>query len=214
MFLVSHRGNGDHSFKENSKEAILFSFEKPYISGVEIDVRLTKDKKVVLSHDFFIFGIGVIKWNRYKKMKGVLPLLEEILKIVPENKFLLVELKEARKDIELVKRVIKILHKYPNKKVYIHSFNSTLIDFLKEKYPYIKSGIIIGYVINSEKIYYHYPFKTVHYHYLTKIHPSKMYFIFNINHQEELEQVQQKFKKRNVFLITDVPHSSFFKTVL
>lgn len=214
MFLVSHRGNGEHFFKENSKEAVLFSLNKPYIHGVEIDVRLTKDKKVVLSHDFFLFGVGVIKWNRYKKMKGILPLFEEVLKIVPENKFLLVELKEANKDTELVKRVVKILRKYPNKKVYIHSFNSTLIDFIKEKYPTIQSGIIIGYGINHEKIYSHYNFKTVHYPYLSKLHPSKMYFIFNINHKEELEKVQQKFKKRPVFLVTDVPHSAFFKNVL
>lgn len=214
MFLVSHRGNGEHSFKENSKEAILFSLKQSYIFGVEIDVRLTKDKKVVLAHDFFIFGIGVIKWNRYKKMKNLLPLLEDVLKIVPENKFLLIELKSPKKDVELIKKVVRIVRKFPEKKIYIHCFNSEIIDYLKEKYPDIKSGIIVGYGINKEKIYDHYAFKTVHHHYLSKLNPSKMYFIFNINSKEELKKVEQKFKKRNVFIITDVPHLAMFKNVI
>ena len=49
--IISHRGNGNHNFKENSKEAIIFSLNDKNIDGIEIDIRFTKDKKMVLCHN-------------------------------------------------------------------------------------------------------------------------------------------------------------------
>ena len=50
-FLVSaHRGFSSLAI-ENTREAISFAREKEYIDFIEIDVRLTKDGKLILSHD-------------------------------------------------------------------------------------------------------------------------------------------------------------------
>lgn len=50
-FLVSaHRGFSSLAI-ENTKEAITFANDKEYIDFIEIDVRLTKDNKLILSHD-------------------------------------------------------------------------------------------------------------------------------------------------------------------
>ena len=50
-FLVSaHRGFSSLAI-ENTKEAISFARDKEYIDFIEIDVRLTKDGKLILSHD-------------------------------------------------------------------------------------------------------------------------------------------------------------------
>ena len=50
-FLVSaHRGLSSLAI-ENTREAISFAREKEYIDFIEIDVRLTKDGKLILSHD-------------------------------------------------------------------------------------------------------------------------------------------------------------------
>ena len=59
--FYAHRARNNHSFKDNSKEAILSSINKDYISGVEIDIRLTKDKKIVIYHDPIIIINGKLK---------------------------------------------------------------------------------------------------------------------------------------------------------
>ena len=51
MFLIAHRANNNHEFSENSKNAIINVLSKDYIDGIEIDVRITKDKRLVLIHD-------------------------------------------------------------------------------------------------------------------------------------------------------------------
>ena len=62
--FIAHRGNDD-DLAENSKEAILNSLSKPYIDGVEFDIRITKDNKFVINHNATINlnsnKIGTIK---------------------------------------------------------------------------------------------------------------------------------------------------------
>ena len=62
--FISHRGNDD-DLAENSKKAILNSLSKPYIDGVEFDIRITKDNKFVINHNATINlnsnKIGTIK---------------------------------------------------------------------------------------------------------------------------------------------------------
>lgn len=70
MKIISHRGNG-FNFKSNTKEAILYSLNIDYIDGVEFDVRITKDKKIVIIHDpvinFVSNGRGIVKnMRRYR----------------------------------------------------------------------------------------------------------------------------------------------------
>ena len=47
MYLIAHRGLDNHKYSENSFKAILTSLNEKYIDGVEFDVRITKDKKIV-----------------------------------------------------------------------------------------------------------------------------------------------------------------------
>ena len=64
MFLIAHRANNNHDFSENSLKAILNVLDKDYIDGIEIDVRITKDKQLVLIHDLVIYfvieGTGIV----------------------------------------------------------------------------------------------------------------------------------------------------------
>ena len=65
MFLIAHRANDNHDFSENSQNAIVDCLNKDYIVGIEIDVRITKDRKLVLIHDpiidFISNGRGIVK---------------------------------------------------------------------------------------------------------------------------------------------------------
>ena len=49
--LIAHRGLNNKKYKENTKEAIINSLKQDYIKGIEIDIRLTKDNKIVVIHD-------------------------------------------------------------------------------------------------------------------------------------------------------------------
>ena len=50
-FLISAHRNYISSDIENTKEYILLMNDNDYVSYIEIDARLTKDKKIILSHD-------------------------------------------------------------------------------------------------------------------------------------------------------------------
>lgn len=51
--IIAHRGFSSIAV-ENSKEAITLAADEKYIDGIEMDLRLTKDKKIVLSHTDFV----------------------------------------------------------------------------------------------------------------------------------------------------------------
>ena len=68
MKIIAHRGN-DGIHKENSLEAIINSLNKKYVDGVELDVRLTKDKKLIINHDpFYLLGICFVKSKSLQKV--------------------------------------------------------------------------------------------------------------------------------------------------
>ncbi len=67
--IIAHRGFSS-IYVENSAKAVKKGFELPCCDGVEVDVRLTKDGKVVLSHDPYVNGIGLINDCKYKDIKN------------------------------------------------------------------------------------------------------------------------------------------------
>ena len=60
MKYIIHRGLTSNKNKENSYLAIRNAILDKNSSGVEFDIRLTKDNKIVLSHDSII-GINYIE---------------------------------------------------------------------------------------------------------------------------------------------------------
>ena len=53
MEYIAHRGN-DKINAENRLEYILKTLENPLVDGIEVDVHLTKDYQLVLSHNLFL----------------------------------------------------------------------------------------------------------------------------------------------------------------
>ena len=64
MKIIAHRGIHD-KYKPNTKEALLQALNESYIDGIELDIRITKDKKIVIIHDpiinFISNGSGIVK---------------------------------------------------------------------------------------------------------------------------------------------------------
>lgn len=155
MQLIAHRGLTNEYIKENTLEAFINALENNY-DGIELDIRLTKDKKIVVLHDKLINrtsdGKGninnltyneVLKYNfGTKKKKAKIPLLSTILENI-HNKTIIIELKEKIELIELE----EVLNKNKSNNYYLCSFNKSYIDNLKgSRY---KLGLI-NYIFNSK----------------------------------------------------------------
>ncbi len=161
--ILGHRGSAA-PFQENTLEAILYGI----LSGarmIEIDLRLSKDKEVILSHDENLSKItGVNKnisdktWEelsqlQIKKKKEIFRFarLKDVFKSVPNDIQFYLEIKTSRYlnssgwDKKLVDKVISIIKKEKlKKKCLIMSFEQDIVCYTKKKYPSHRAGIILN----------------------------------------------------------------------
>ncbi len=201
MKIIAHRAN-DGIHKENSLEAILNSLNQDYIDGVEVDIRLTKDGKFVLSHDPIYHG-HFIKFTKVKKLQRLgINTLIEVLNEIKTDKIIMLEIKsEDSKYNKIINNLNKTLKPF-HLNYYICSFNYNLIKKLKEKYSEYKCGLIIGYQINKDKINNNLNFNSLSLSYASN-NFNKETFIWTVNDLKNLN-----IKKR-YNIITDNPLKIF-----
>ena len=151
--LIAHRGKVDSINKENTIEAFKAAINDIKYDGFELDIRETKDKKIVVVHDFVVDN-KLIKRVNYKELEHYnIPLLESVLKLDTE-KIIMIEIKDPNMDIVALS---KLLEKYQDKKIYLMSFyNNTIKEFLKLSHT-CKCGIL-NYGFNHEYSYNEYDF--------------------------------------------------------
>lgn len=145
--LIAHRGL-HYNYLENTLGAFKEAIKNNYI--IELDVRLTKDKKVIVFHDNNLFRITGINKNinesTYEELKEIIniPTLQEVLNLVSGKVPIIIEIKLSKKLFQLEKELSKFLNSY-NYKFAIQSFNPLSILWFKINKPkYIR-----GYLINS-----------------------------------------------------------------
>lgn len=146
---IAHRGLYDEDMSENTIDSFDNAFNNGF-NGIEFDIRLTKDKKVVIIHDPFISrvsdGVGLVKNKTYnelleynfgKKKIARLPLLRDVINRY-QNKTMVIELKENIN----IQSLLNDKNNY-----YVSSFN---YDYIKNipKSPEYKLGVI-NYVFNT-----------------------------------------------------------------
>lgn len=164
MYLIAHRGLQTKNTKENTLGAIKLGDSNPNIYGVELDVRLTKDNKVVVIHDDTIDrtsnGKGKVRemsLNRLKRFnygsflkRSTISTLEEVLDKFSSNTLLIIELKdELDKNIFLARKVLEITMKYSNLNIWFKSFSKDIVMYLKEN-----NDRPVGILISSKNIEY------------------------------------------------------------
>ena len=143
--FIAHRGLYNNNIGENTIRAFDNAFKEGF-SGIEFDVRLTKDNIPVIIHDSFISrvsnGVGLVnsftykellKYNFGKKYHDKIPKLTEVIKRY-HNKVMIIELKEKI-------NIDKYLD--TNNNYYISSFNFKYLKNVKNKRG------IINYVLNN-----------------------------------------------------------------
>lgn len=79
-FVIAHRGFSSIEI-ENSVSAIEKGLEIDCSDGIEIDVRISKDNEVVLSHNKFVEGLGKIEESTIEEIQNTTNRLNEISKL-------------------------------------------------------------------------------------------------------------------------------------
>lgn len=224
--IIAHRGIYNNKIKENTYLAIFNAFNNKYIYGVEFDIRLTKDNKIVVIHDKTINrtsnGIGIVENMTLKELQKynfgsknfyqVVPTLEKILEI-NTNKLFLIEIKVSNNIKLFSKIILNILNKYKNKKIYLMSFNKDILNIIRSNNKNLNIGLI--YLTNNIKSY-KYNFYVLYDKFINKnlinnlINRNKEVFIWTINNYKEFNNIKKKINNYNkIYYIANIKEDYF-----
>ena len=150
-FYISHRGLFDNNTNAPENSLAAFRLAVAHNFGIELDVQITADKKLVVFHDNTLERMcGVNKkviecnYNELKKYKLAMtneriPLLDEVLDIVAGKVPLVVEIKTTEELIETTQLIAKRMDSYGG--IYcVESFHPLAIEWYKKNRPNIIRG--------------------------------------------------------------------------
>ena len=153
-----HRGLAKKSLAENTIKAFKYCFKKKY--GIETDIHCTQDGKIVCFHDFNLkrkFKINkILKNSKYKDLlkiskskKNPIPLLNDLIKISKNKRFLMLEIKPlfSKESLKVLLRETKKLKNYS-----ITSFKEKNIINLYKMKRNLNLGLIIPSTFAVDKI--------------------------------------------------------------
>ena len=158
--IIGHRGASDDA-PENTISSIKEAFMQG-ADGVEVDVRLTKDERVVCIHDkntVRTTGLSLeVKNTNYRELKNLdagswkgaawkdelIPSLEEVLKEVPLNKEIFIEIKTS---LEIIDPLISLVlsSKITKKNITMISFNAEVIKEIKLRLPEVTCNLLTAF---------------------------------------------------------------------
>ena len=180
MKYIIHRGITSKNIKENSYSAIKKAIKDKESIGVEFDIRLTKDKKIVLSHNSLI-NLNVIEETNYSELikNNYLTTLDKILEI---------DIKTNNNYKVFSDILMNTINKY-NKNIYLASFDKNIIKYIKSKY---KKGIITLLYRRNNYNFIITNYKLISNNKIKKI-KDKEIFLWTIHNNNELEEIKNKF---------------------
>ena len=131
--------------------------------GIEIDIQLTKDEKIVVMHDWkvdrtttgrgyvyeldydYIKTLDAGQWFTKDFIGETVPTLEEVLDILPKDMMLNIEIKDtARHHTNIEEKMLEVLKKYPDKfeNIIVSSFHHDKI----KKIASLRTKIKISFI--------------------------------------------------------------------
>ncbi len=160
--LIAHRGLHSDTIPENSLTAFKAAVDMGY--GIELDVRLTADCKLVVFHDRDLKRMcnidGRLSHFTYEQLccfklldtNERIPLLSEVLKLVNGRVPLLIEVKDRECSFEIQKRLTKLMRGYKGKWA-VQSFNPFTIMLFRLFAKDVKRGVIISQFMKKKDFY-------------------------------------------------------------
>ncbi len=158
MIILGHRG-----YSARYPQNTILAFKKALefgADGVELDVWMTRDREVVVSHDndlYNIFGVDVeIKQSRYHDLLQYdnqgekIPLLREVYESLPSSALINVELK----DMDAVEDSLRIVEEFDAiERTMFSSFNIPILRKLRKLSKKAIIGILGGDTIFSVQFF-------------------------------------------------------------
>lgn len=148
MMVIGHRGMRFVE-PENTLRAVERAL-KCGVDAVEVDVRMTKDGKLVLMHDETVDrttnGKGRVRDMTFSELRRLdagkgerVPTLEEVLEAVRERARLVIEIKES----DIVRKVIEAVDRHGMLgEVILISFHHPAVRQVKQVRPDVETGVI------------------------------------------------------------------------
>lgn len=160
--MYAHRGLHNSERAENSMSAFKAAVEGGF--GIEMDIRLSKDGKLVVFHDDTLDRVcgregKVIDFTADElatfKLKGTddgIPLFSDVLKMVDGKVPLLIEIKEDAGVSAVSEAACEMLKTYGGEYI-VESFNPLSLGTVRKRMPNVIRGIL------SERYYEHEEFR-------------------------------------------------------
>ncbi|WP_041076162.1 glycerophosphodiester phosphodiesterase family protein [Thermotoga caldifontis] len=157
MIVLGHRG-----YSAQYPENTLIAFRKALelgADGVELDLRGTKDGKVVVIHDedlkrlcgadVKVSEVSFEELRNYRVQSESIPSFEEVLSILGPDHVLNAEIKEAR----VAEKALQLIDEFGlTRNTVVSSFDHQLIASLMKKRPDVKFGFLVGEELKNDPI--------------------------------------------------------------
>ena len=152
----AHRGlhDIDKGVVENTLPAFIAAREQGY--GMELDIRFTKDRQVVVFHDDDLLRMAgdarAVRQLTLEELKAIplagidsarVPTLREVLDAVGGKTPLLIELKSGPGNPGLCRALMDMLEGYPGEYL-VESFNPLIVAWFRFHAPQVVRGQLVG----------------------------------------------------------------------
>ncbi len=156
----AHRGLHGNGAAENSMTAFSRAVEAGF--GIELDVRLSSDGRLVVFHDDTLDRVcgveGRVDAYTAEELSGIslagtgdsVPLFEDVLALVDGKVTLLIEIKEDAGKYCVTEELMRILPSYKGDYI-IESFNPLALGRVKEKMPDALRGFLCENFMREKK---------------------------------------------------------------
>ena len=162
--LIAHRGESADA-PENTLASVNLAWERD-VPGVEIDVHLTSDDRLVVIHDAStkrttgvdrtvkestladLEGLDAGRWKGARWANEPLPTLEDVLATIPEDGTLYIEVKVGAEAIPALERAIQLRARRVDQLVII-SFQADAIAEAKRRLPEIPAYYLASFKRDS-----------------------------------------------------------------
>ena len=155
--MLVHRGLGNKRLVENTIQAFSYCFKKKY--GIETDLQVTKDNKIICFHDFTLKKFKINKnisdlslkeiQSVGKKFKFEIPEINKLIKISKNRHYIMLELKSLFSKKSILK-LLKLTKKHRN--FCITSFKEENIKNIYKIRKNLKLGLLFASTSKPEKI--------------------------------------------------------------
>ena len=156
----AHRGlhGRETNAPENSIAAFQAAMARGY--GIELDVQMTADGKLVVFHDADLFrmttyrgAVADLPYDHLTQLRlddgeHVIPLLQDVLDLVADSVPILIEVKNEAAPGDVEQELVRLLSAYGGR-VALQAFNPRVVRWFASHLPHVPRGQLAGSLSNT-----------------------------------------------------------------